>query len=42
MALLKAAKETFGDLGSEYKDDEDTEDQISCQREDAKEKLLSL
>lgn len=43
MALLFAAKGTFAELGSEYKEDEDAVDRkIGCQKEDAKEKLSFL
>ena len=43
MALLIAAKGKFAELGSAYKEDEDAVDRkISCQTEDAKEKLSFL
>ena len=43
MALLTAAKGRFADLGTEYKVDEDLVDRkITCQREDAKDKLSFL
>ncbi len=43
MALLIAVKGTFAELGNAYKEDENAVDRkISCQREDAKEKLSFL
>ena len=43
ITLLTATKGTFADLWREYKDDEHVVDRkISCQREDAKERLSFL